>query len=400
MKYTNLVYIDGMRTPMAEYSGTPKFGKFENISAVELGAIAARAVFAKTKLDPAKIDNVVFGNVIQSGAGAIYGARHVALKAEVPIETPALTVNRLCGSGLQAIVSSAESILLGYSKVALAGGFENMSASPYIVPGLRSGLKFGRPMPQLVDSLWEGLTDSHCKMPMAMTAQNLASKYEISRTAQDEFALRSHQLAAKATAEKLLADEIVPVVYDERKNLSLDFDDHVKPETTLDALSKIPSPFGKDGTVTGGNASGIVDGGAAAIIADEAWAKSLGLTPKAKIVSWGIVGVDPAYMGIGPAPAIRQALDRAGMKLADVDLFEINEAFAAQYLAVEKELGLDREKVNVNGGAIGLGHPLGCSGTRITITLVNELRKRGKEFGVASACIGGGQGIALLVQAI
>ncbi len=345
------------------------------------------------------MDHVVFGNVLQTSADAIYGARHVALKAGLPIGVPALTVNRLCGSGIQSAITGAQHIQLGEAEIVLAGGMESMSQAPHVVRGLRSGLKLGQG--KLEDSLYEALLDPMCGLFMAQTAERCAAKYSITRDDQDRYALRSQQCADEAWRIGFFAEEVVPVEVKGRKGSSfVDRDDHLRPDTTLEALAKLPAAFSKDGTVTAGNASGIVDGGAALVIASEEGVLTHGLAPMARLVSWAAVGVDPSLMGMGPAPAIRKLLERTNLALDDIDLFEINEAFAAQYLAVEKELGLDRTRVNVNGGAIALGHPLGMSGTRLLLTLSLELRRRGMKRGIAAACIGGGQGIAALVEAV
>ncbi len=386
--------IGGARTPMTEYVGALK-----DVSALELGAIAARGALDKTGVRPEWVDHVVVGNVLQTSSDAIYGARHVALKAGVPIDVPALTVNRLCGSGIQAAVSGAQLVQLDEADIVLTGGIENMSQAPHVMRGLRSGLRLGQG--KLEDYLYEALLDPYCGLFMAQTAEKCAGKYGISREEQDGFALRSQQRAAAAWRECRFKDEVVPVEIKTRKGVTVvDRDDHMRPDTTLEGLAKLPAAFSKDGTVTAGNASGIVDGGAALMLASEQAVREKGLKPMARLVAWAAVGVDPAFMGMGPAPATRKALDRAGLKLADLDLIEVNEAFAGQYLAVEKELGLDREKVNVNGGAIALGHPLGMSGTRLLLTVTNELRRTGKRYGLATACIGGGQGIAAIVEAL
>jgi acetyl-CoA acyltransferase 2 len=386
--------LGGARTPMTQHVGALK-----DFSAIDLGAIASKAALDRTGTRPEWVDHVVFGNVQQSSVDAHYGARHVGLKAGLPQEVPALTVNRLCGSGIQAVLSGAQQIQLDEAGVVLAGGMENMSQVPHIIRGLRGGLKLGQG--KLEDWLWEGLNDPYAGCSMAITAENCAVKYGITREDSDAYALRSQQLADKAWTSGLMKDEVIPVEIKSRKGVSLiEKDDHLRPETTMEGLAKLPTDFKKDGVVTAGNASGIVDGAAALVIAGENAVKDKGLKPLGRIVSWATVGVDPTLMGMGPAPAIRKALERAGLKLADLDLIEINEAFAPQYLACEKELGLDREKVNVNGGAIALGHPLGASGARLLLTLLLELRRRGKKYGVASACIGGGQGIAMIVEAV
>jgi acetyl-CoA acetyltransferase family protein len=386
--------VGGARTPMAEYVGALK-----DVSALELGAIAARGALQKSGCSPDSVDDVVFGNVLQTSADAHYGARHVALKAGIPIDVPALTVNRLCGSGLQAAITGAQQIQLGEAEVVLTGGTESMSQAPHVMRGLRGGLKLGQG--KLEDSLYECLLDPMCGLFMAQTAEKCAVQYRISREAQDHYALRSQQRASEAWQSGRFADEVIPVEIKSRKGTTVvDRDDHLRADTTLETLAKLPAAFSKEGTVTAGNASGIVDGAAAVVLASPEGVSRHGLTPLARLRAWATVGVDPAMMGMGPAPAIRKVLDRASLTLADIDLFEINEAFAAQYLAVERELGLDRERVNVNGGAIALGHPLGMTGTRLLLTLVLELRRRGKKTGIASACIGGGQGIAALVEIV
>jgi acetyl-CoA acetyltransferase family protein len=377
---------------MAEYAG-----KLKDVSAIELGAIAARAALAKASLPPDSVQHVVFGNVLQTSSDAVYGARHVALKAGVPVNVPALTVNRLCGSGIEAAVQAAHQILLGEADVVLTGGVESMSQAPHVIRGLRSGLRLGQG--QLEDTLWSALLDTHCGCTMAATAENCAAKYGVSREAQDEYAMRSQQLAARAWAEGRFADEVVPVELKTRKGTEVfDRDDHLRPETTMEVLAKLPTAFSKNGCVTAGNASGIVDGGAALVLASENGVRTHGLQPLACLTAWATVGVEPTLMGMGPAPATRLVLEKTGLTLADIDLIEINEAFAAQYLAVEQELGLDRERVNVNGGAIALGHPLGMTGTRLLLTLSLELKRRGLKRGLAAACIGGGQGIAAIVE--
>jgi acetyl-CoA acetyltransferase family protein len=393
----DIFIIGGARTPMTEYVGALK-----DISAIELAAIATRGAFQKTGVKPEWVDHAVFGNVLQTSSDAIYGARHVALKAGVPIEVPALTVNRLCGSGIQAAVSGAQLIQLGEAEIVLTGGMESMSQAPHVIRGLRTGLRLGQG--KLEDYLYEALLDPYCGLFMAQTAEKCAGKYGITREQQDCFALRSQQAAARAWDEGRFTEEVVPVEIKTRKGVTVvDRDDHLRPETTLEGLAKLPTAFSKDkdgGTVTAGNASGIVDGGAALILASQRAVTEKHLTPLARLVSWASVGVDPSIMGMGPAPATRKALERAGLALTDIDLVEVNEAFAGQYLAVEKELGLDRDRVNVNGGAIALGHPLGMSGTRLLLTVTHELRRRGKKYGLATACIGGGQGIAAIVEAI
>jgi acetyl-CoA acyltransferase 2 len=391
---TNIYILGGARTPMAEYAG-----KLKDVSALDLGAIASRAALERTGVKAEAVDHVVFGNVLQTSSDAVYGARHVGLRAGLPIEVPALTVNRLCGSGIQAAVNGAHLIMLGEADVVLTGGMESMSQAPHVIRGLRSGLRLGQG--QLEDTLWSALLDTHCGCTMAGTAENCATKYGISRQAQDEYAIRSQNCAEDAWTSGRLKEEVVPVELKSRKGTELFArDDHMRPDSTMAELAKLPAAFSKNGCVTAGNASGIVDGGAALLLASENGVKSQGLTPLARLTHWAYVGVEPTLMGMGPAPATRMALDKAKLSLDDIDLIEVNEAFAAQYLAVEKELGLDREKVNVNGGAIALGHPLGMTGTRLLLTLTMELRRRGLKRGLATACIGGGQGIAAIVETV
>jgi acetyl-CoA acetyltransferase family protein len=389
------IYIlGGARTPMAEYAG-----KLKDLSALDLGAIAARAAMARTRVAPDAIDHVVFGNVLQTSSDAVYGARHVGLKAGLPVEVPALTVNRLCGSGIQAAISGGQMIQLGEADVVLTGGTESMSQAPHVIRGLRTGLRLGQG--QLEDTLWSALLDTHCGCTMAATAENCAAKYGVSREEQDHYALRSQQLADRAWREGRFADEVAAVEIETRKGVDrVTQDDHMRPDSTLEGLAKLPAAFSKNGCVTAGNASGIVDGAAALVLASEDGVARHGLAPIGRLTHWATVGVEPSLMGMGPAPATRRVLEKAGLTLADIDLIEINEAFAAQYLAVEKELGLDRDKVNVNGGAIALGHPLGMTGTRLLLTLLLELGRRGLKRGLAAACIGGGQGIAAIVERV
>ena len=379
---------------MGEYVGALK-----DISAIELGAIAAKGALDSTGVAPEDIDHTVIGNALQTSGDAIYGARHVALKAGVPFDRPALTVNRLCGSGIQSIVSGAHMIQLGEAETALVGGMESMSQAPHVIRGARSGFPLGGG--KLEDSLMVALLDTYCNTPMAGTAENLARKFEIGREEQDQYALRSQQEAKRALDAGYFAEEIVAVEVTTRKStVRFEVDDHLRPQTTMEGLAKLKPAFAKDGFVTAGNASGIVDGAAALIICGEEYLKRRNTRPMGRIVSWAYAGVEPEIMGIGPVPATRKALDKAGLKLSDIDLVEVNEAFAAQYLAVEKELGLDRSKTNVNGGAIALGHPLGATGTRLIITILNELHRRAGRYGLATACIGGGQGIAMIVERV
>lgn len=388
-----IVIVGAKRTAFGTLSG-----KLKGLTATDLAVHAAKAALAQSRVPPELIGHVILGNVVQSSSDAIYGPRHVGLKSGVPIETPALGVNRLCGSGFQAIVTGAEQILLGETEAVLAGGTENMTQVPHVIRGARDGFAFGK-SPALEDALWTCLFDTHTKTAMAVTAENLATKYGILRQQCDELALSSQQRWAAANEKGYFKNEIEPLEIASRKGPStFAVDEHPRPQTTRDGLAKLPAVFKKDGVVTAGNASGICDGAGMLVIVSEAFAKAKGLEPLARIVQWGIAGVDPTLMGIGPVPAIRSALARAELKQTDIDLFEVNEAFASQYLAVEKELSLPRDRTNVNGGAIAVGHPLGASGARITAHLVYELRRRNARYAVGSACIGGGQGIAIVIE--
>jgi acetyl-CoA C-acetyltransferase len=388
----DIFVVEGARTAFGSFGGS-----FKDTSAIELGTVAARGAMERSGISPNAVDQVFFGNVIQSSADAIYMARHVGLRSGIPEQVPALTVNRLCGSGLQAMISGAQTMLLGEAEVVLAGGAENMSQTPYVVRGARWGIRMGNS--GFEDYLWEALTDPYAGCDMANTAENLAERYRISRQDVDAYALRSQQTAAEAQEKCYFSAEIVPVEVKGRKGaITVDRDEHLRPDTTMEALSKLQPVFRKDGIVTAGNASGIVDGAAAVVLATQEGLD--GRAPIGRIVSWGVVGVEPRLMGIGPARAIPIALGRAGLTLDQIDLVEVNEAFAPQYVAVERELGLERERVNVNGGAIAIGHPLAASGARLALTLLYELRRRGGRHGVASACIGGGQGIAVVLEAV
>ena len=389
----DIYILAGARTPVGVLQGS-----LSDVSAIELGVVAAKGAMERSGVDPAMVDQVVLGNVIQTSKDAIYFARHVALKAGLPIDTPALTVNRLCGSGLQAIVNAAQMLLLGEGQIALAGGAENMTQAPHVLRGARTGYKLGQ-APQLEDSLGEALVDSYIGCGMAITAENLAEKYEITREEVDAYALRSQVTARRAQQAGWLAEEIIPVTIKDRKGNPVEItqDEGIR-DTSLEALAKLPARFRKGGVVTPGNASGINDAGACVVLATGDAVRQHNLKPVARLISWGIVGVPPEIMGIGPAPAIRQALKRADLSLSDMDRVEVNEAFSPQYLAVEKELGLERDKTNVNGGAISIGHPLAASGARLTITLMHELRRNHLKYGVASLCIGGGQGIAAVIE--
>lgn len=389
---TDVFILEGARTPMAEYNGA-----LADVSAIDLGVHAAREAMLRSGVEPGQIDHAIFGNALQTSGDAIYGARHVALKAGVPKEVPALTVNRLCGSGFESIVQGAHRILLGEAKTVLAGGMENMSQAPHVIRGARKGFRLGQG--QLEDSLMVALLDSYCGLYMAQTSDRVAAKYGITRAEQDAYALSSQQRAAAAWAACRLSEEVVPVeVKAGRKTVRVEKDDHLRPDSTLEGLAGLPPSFGKDGSVTAGNASGIVDGAASVVVASAEAAR--GRKPLGRLVSWAVVGVEPELMGLGPAPAARTAIAKAGLSPKDIGLWEINEAFAGQILGVVRELGLDLEKLNVNGGAIALGHPLAATGTRCTLTLLKEMRRRGVRYGLAGACIGGGQGIAVVIEAV
>jgi acetyl-CoA acyltransferase 2 len=380
-----IVILAGARIPFGKFGGA-----FKRVSATELGVFAGIGAMSRANVSPADIDHVIFGNVLQTSSDAIYLARHVGLRAGIPKSSPALTVNRLCGSGFQSIISGAQLLLLGEANFVLAGGTENMTQAPHVVRDARWGLPLGEG--KLEDSLWSALTDTYCNVSMAMTAEKLAAQYGITRAQADAFALQSQLRASAAADAGRLSEEIVAV------EGVLENDEHPRPETTVEELAALRPAFTKDGIVTAGNACGICDGAAAVVLATEERARAENRAPLARIVSWAITGCEPSLMGIGPVEAIKIALQRADLALEQIDLFEVNEAFAAQYLAVEKELGLDRERVNVNGGAIAFGHPLGASGARITLTLALELKRRQARYGIGSACIGGGQGIALLIE--
>jgi acetyl-CoA C-acetyltransferase/acetyl-CoA acyltransferase 2 len=390
-----IVIVAAKRTPFGTLQGALK-----GITATDLAVHAAKAALAQSGLSAAEIGHVIVGNVLQSSADAIYCARHVGLKAGVPIEVPALTVNRLCGSGFEAIIQGAMLLELGDAQAVLVGGTENMTQAPHVLRGGREGWAFGK-SPALEDSLWSCLTDSYTKEPMAITAETLAVKYGITRDMCDEFAVTSQKRWAAANEGGAFKDEIAPMELPSRKGpITVAVDEHARPQTTKESLAKLNPVFKKDGVVTAGNASGICDGAAMLVLTTAEFAKAKGLTPLARLVQWGTAGVDPTIMGIGPAYAIPKALERAGLKQADVDLFDINEAFAPQFLACAKHLELPMDRTNVNGGAIALGHPLGASGARITGNLVYELRRAGKKLGVGSACIGGGQGTAVVIERI
>ena len=397
MSTTDIVFLAGRRTPFGAFGGTLK-----SFTATDLGVHAAKAAIESAQITGEEVDQVFFGNALQTSADAIYHARHVGLRAGVPITAPALTVNRLCGSGFQAIVSGAEQIMLGHGSVALCGGAESMSMAPHMVRGARWGdLRLGEAGQFFEDALWAALTDPYCGLSMAQTAEKLADKYGVTREESDMVAFRSQQRAKDAWDSGRMATEVAPIPVKSRKGeVMFNADEHMRPDTTMETLGSLKPYFRKDGFVTAGNASGIGDGAAAVVIAGATWAERRGIKPLGRLVSWGIAGVEPDIMGIGPAPASREALKRAGLTMDQMDLVEINEAFAPQFAAVSKELELDPEKTNVNGGAIAITHPLAASGARITVNLLHELRRRGGKYALGSACIGGGQGMAVIVEAL
>jgi acetyl-CoA acetyltransferase family protein len=391
----DIFFLAAVRTPFGTYGGS-----LRDVPVVEFTAHAARVAIERAGIDATDVDATTFGNVLYTAADSIYFSRHVSLKAGCRTESPALTVNRLCGSGFQAVVNGAEDILLGDARVCLVGGADSMSQAPHVTRGIRWGVPLGKSAP-LEDSLWEALRDTYVGLAMGETAENLAERYELSRESVDEFALRSQQLAAESWASGAFADEVVPIEVRNpktRKTETFERDEHMRPDTSLEGLARLKPVFRESGVVTAGNASGIGDGAGAMIVAGEKFVTERGLKPLGRLVSWGIAGVDPAVMGIGPVPAAKIALSRAGLTLEDMDLIEVNEAFAPQACAVERELRIPREKLNTAGGAIALSHPLAASGARITAHLLHTLRAQGKRYGLGSACIGGGQGIALVVE--
>jgi len=396
MKTTKeVVFLSGKRTAYGAFGGALK-----SQSATDLGVVASKAAIEAAGVEPGDIDHTIFGNASQTGGDAIYLARHVSLRSDVPVAVPALTLNRLCGSGFQSIVSGAEQILLGQANYVLAGGTESMSNAPFVARKMRWGMRLGQDE-KLIDSLWEALYDPYVELAMSGTAEKLGEQYGVTREECDEIGLRSQMTYKAAMESGFFGTEIVPTMVKKRREMvPFEVDEHPRLDASMESMAKLRPVFKKDGLVTAGNASGICDGAAAVVVADGATARDRGLKPIARLISWGITGCDPSIMGIGPAESSRKALAMAGLSLGDMDVVEVNEAFAAQYLAVEKELGLDRDKVNPNGGAIAIGHPLACSGTRITATLIHELRRRGGRYGLGTACIGGGQGIAVIVEAL
>ncbi|KHO61066.1 acetyl-CoA acetyltransferase [Thermoanaerobacter sp. YS13] len=388
-----VVIVSGVRTAIGKFGGT-----LASIPVVDLGAIVIKEALKRANIAPEQVDEVLMGNVLQAGLGQ-NPARQSAVKASIPVEVPAATINMVCGSGLRTVAMASQAIMTGDAEIVVAGGMESMSRAPYLLNEARFGYKMNDG--KIVDSMvYDGLTDVFNQYHMGITAENVAERYGITREEQDEFALRSQKLAEAAITSGRFNDEIVPVLIPQKKGDPIEFkvDEHYRPGTTLEALSKLKPAFKPDGTVTAGNASGINDGAAALVVMSKEKAKKLGITPLATIKSYAYAGVDPSVMGLGPIYSTRKALDKAGLKIEDIDLIEANEAFAAQALAVAKELNFDMDKVNVNGGAIALGHPIGASGARILVTLLYEMRKRGSHLGLATLCIGGGMGISMIVE--
>ncbi len=390
----DVVFLAGKRTPFGTLSGSLK-----DLTATDLAVESAKATLAQAKVSAEEVQHVVYGNVMQTSTDAIYLARHVGLRTGVPVGVGALTVNRLCGSGFQAFANAAELMLTGQADVVLAGGTESMSQAPHVIRGARTGLALGKS--QLEDTLLTGLFDTFAGVPMGITAENLAEQYKLTQDEVDAFSVLSQQRFAAAQEGGRLSEEISPVELKSKKGSTFfSKDEHGRPESTVEGYKRLPKVFKKDGVIHPGAASGINDGAASALMSTRAWADKKGVRPIGRLLNWAATGCDPKVMGIGPVSAIRALMARAEFKLSDIDLFEVNEAFAPQYLAVEKELGLPRDRTNVDGGAIAVGHPLAASGARITLHLLYELKRRGARYGVGSACIGGGQGIAVLVEAL
>jgi acetyl-CoA acyltransferase 2 len=387
--------VAAKRTPFGSYGG-----KLMNYSATDLQEVAFKAALAAGKIKPEWVNNVIVGNIFHATKDGAYTSRHAAIRVGVPYPVPSLAINRMCGSGFQSVVTGAHEIILHECDIVLTGGTENMSLSPHIVHGCRFGVRLGQDI-VMEDSLWQGLIDQQAKMPMGMTAENLAEQYDISRQQCDEFAIRSNQRWKAANDAGYFKAEMAPITLKTKKGeVVMDTDEHPKPQSTYETISKLPPVFKKDGRVNAANASGICDGAGCVILASEAAITKHDLNPLARVAGYGVAGCDPTIMGIGPVPAIRALLKAAKMKLDDIDLVEVNEAFAPQTLAVMKELNLDPEKTNVNGGAIAVGHPVGASGSRITAHLTHELLRRKAKYAIGSACIGGGQGIAVLLESL
>ncbi|XP_064082853.1 3-ketoacyl-CoA thiolase, mitochondrial-like [Macrobrachium nipponense] len=388
--------VGAKRTPFGTFGG-----KLANRTPTDLQEVAAKAALSAANVNPELVDSVIIGNVIGCAhTDTIYAARHVGLRCGVPISAPALSVNRLCGSGFQSVVNGAHDIIMGDSKVVLTGGTDSMSMAPYAVRNIRFGTRLGSDL-TMEDTLWASLTDAYCKTPMGVTAENLAEKYNVTRQDADDFALKSQTNWKNAQDNGHFTAEIAPIAVKTKKGpVDMTVDEHPKPQSTLESVAKLPPVFKKNGTVTAATASGICDGAGAVVLASEEACKEHGFKPLARLVGYAVAGVDPTIMGIGPVPAIQKLLKVSGLELKDVGMVEINEAFAPQTIACQRALDLDPAILNMNGGAIALGHPLGASGSRITAHIVHEIRRRGIKYGIGSACIGGGQGIALLLESL
>ena len=403
----DVVIVGGARTPLCEWVGGKRGdgkqgGLLKSLSAQNLGGLAIKAALEKTGTDPSNVDHVVMGYALQTCSQSIYGARHAGLQGGIPQEVPMLTLSRICGSGVQSIVSGAQMIMLGEASTVVSGGMENLSQAPHVMRGGREGWKLGR-SPKVEDYMMTNLQDMTCGKYMAQTSDEVCARKGVTREETGAFAARSHQRVLTSIENGVFEEEIVDVVIKSRRGetiITAKDEDHVVHNTSPESLAKLPTAFGPDSLVTAGNASGIVDGAAAVVIKSASQAAADGDTPLARLVGWGIVGLEPAIMAYGPVPASRKALERTGLSVDDIDLWEINEAFAGQAVACVKELGLDLDKVNVNGGAVGLGHPLAATGTRLTLTLAHQLKRTGGKYGIATACIGGGQGIALVIESL
>jgi len=407
MANRDVVIVGGARTPFCEWVGGKRGdgkpgGALKSLRAEELGALAIKGALEKSGTAPSSVDHVVMGYALQTNSQSIYGSRHAGLQAGIPEEVPMLTLSRICGSGVQSIVSGAQMIMLDEAKTVVAGGMENLSQAPHVLRGAREGWRLGR-APKVEDYMFTNLQDMTCGLFMAQTSDELCKRKGVTRAEVDEFAALSHSRSAASIDNDIFEQEVVPVTISSRRGdvvLTHKDEDHLVRNTTTESLSTLPTAFGPDSLVTAGNASGVVDGAAAVVIKSAAQAEADGDSPLAKIISWGIVGLEPAIMAYGPVPSSLAALEKAGLSIEDIDRWEINEAFAGQAVACIKDLGIDVEKVNVNGGAVGLGHPLAATGTRLVLTLAHELRRCGGRYGIATACIGGGQGIAMIIESM
>jgi len=403
----DVVIVGGARTPFCEWVGGKRGdgkqgGLLKTVSAQNLGGLAIQGALEKTNTDPNSVDHVVMGYALQTCSQSIYGARHAGLQGGIPQEVPMLTLSRICGSGVQSIVTGAQMIMLGEASTVVSGGMENLSQAPHVMRGGRDGWKLGR-SPMVEDYMMTNLKDTTCGLFMAQTSDEICKRKGVTREEIDEFAALSHARTTASIENDVFESEIIPVTIKSRRGdtvVTHKDEDHVVKNTTAESLSKLPTAFGPESFVTAGNASGVVDGAAAVVIKSASQAQSDGDEPLARIVSWGIVGLEPAIMAYGPVPSSRKALEKAGLTTDDIDRWEINEAFAGQAVACIKDLGLDVSKVNVNGGAVGLGHPLAATGTRLVLTLAHELKRSGGKYGVATACIGGGQGIAMVIESL